>query len=338
MRKESGTMIVKLESEEGARVRRALAAEQRVSVLNLLAKRAMNINEIAAALGVSQPTVSTHIRVLEDAGLVECEYASTGRGSEKRCWVRFDTLTFELEPISTDGEEHVQEVMMPIGLFTAVSVQPTCGLASASRIIGFMDNPQSFLMPDRAEAQLLWFSAGWVEYSFPCDLPSTAEITGLELVAELCSEAPNYDDAWPSDITAWVNGIEVGTWTCPSDFGGRRGRLNPKWWSDSLTQFGALKSWSVTDNGSFVDGTPAGSARLSDLAISYQKPITVRVGNKASAVHVGGMNLFGRQFGNYAQDLILRVRYKLRTFGQVSAALDDLLGEEIQSPEQVPER
>ena len=61
MRKESGTMIVKLESEEGARVRRALAAEQRVSVLNLLAKRAMNINEIAAALGCREATARSHV-------------------------------------------------------------------------------------------------------------------------------------------------------------------------------------------------------------------------------------------------------------------------------------
>lgn len=96
---------VKLESPEGEEVRRALAAEQRASMLSLLAKRAMNFDEIAAALGISQPTASTHIRILEDAGLTECEYTSTGRGFEKRYWVRFESLNLELDPVSTESDE-----------------------------------------------------------------------------------------------------------------------------------------------------------------------------------------------------------------------------------------
>ena len=207
-----GTIVVKLDSEQGETVRKALAAEQRARLLALVARRAMNVNEIAATLGLSQPTASTHIRVLEEAGLIECEYVSTGRGSEKRCCAKFERLTFELDGGAGGTEESVQEIQMPIGLFTDVSVQPTCGLASSSRIIGFLDNPQSFLMPDRAEAQILWFAAGWVEYTFPCDLPPTAEVTGIELIAELCSEAPNYDNEWPSDITMWMNSVEIGTW------------------------------------------------------------------------------------------------------------------------------
>ena len=31
--------------------------------------------------------------------------------------------------------------------------------------------------------------------------------------------------------------------------------------------------------------------------------------NWAYARHVGGINLFGQRFGNYPQDIILRVRY-----------------------------
>ncbi len=324
----SGTISAKLTSEDGARIRKALSADQRVGVLELLARRAMNVNEIAAALGISQPTASTHIRALEEAGLVECEYTSTGKGSEKRCWVRFDKLVLELDLKPADSGESVEEVMMPVGLFTAIEARPTCGLASRDRVIGFLDNPQSFLMPERADAQVLWFGAGWVEYTFPFDLPPTAEVTALELSAELCSEAPNYDNEFPSDITVWINGVETGTWTAPGDFGGRRGRLNPEWWSDSLTQFGALKSWSVTGAGSFVDGTPAGPARVSDLGIGYQKPIAVRIGNKPGSPHQGGLNLFGRHFGNYPQDLVLRMRYKLRTRGQVAEAVETLLTSE----------
>ncbi len=241
----TGTLSTRLDSNEGGRILRALAAEQRVRLLSLLSKRAMNINEIAAQLGVSQPTASVHIRVLEEAGLVECEYVSNRRGSEKRCWVRYDELVFQLDSPPQQSSEDYEELAMPVGLFTGANVQPTCGIASSQRVIGFLDNPQSFLLPARADAQVLWFARGWVEFTFPCDLPSTAEVTGLEFAAEVCSEAPNYENDWPSDITVWMNGAEVGTWTSPGDFGGRRGRLNPDWWSDSLTQYGSLKSFSV---------------------------------------------------------------------------------------------
>jgi hypothetical protein len=35
----------------------------------------------------------------------------------------------------------------------------------------------------------------------------------------------------------------------------------------------------------------------------------VRLGVKADALHVGGINVFGHTFGNYAQDVVLRLEY-----------------------------
>jgi len=321
----SGTIVVEFDSEEGALVRRALAAEQRVNLLKLLTNRAMNVNEIATTLGVSQPTASVHIRMLEEAGLVECEYTSVGRGSEKRCWTTFDKIIFEATPTPPKGTDLSEETMMPVGLYTAISVTPTCGLASSERVIGLLDQKQSFLLPERSEAQLLWFSRGWVEYTFPCTIPSSAEVTSLEFSAELCSEAPGYDNEWPSDITVWINGMEIGTWTSPGDFGGRRGRLNPEWWSDRASQFGCLKSWSVNGTGSRIDGVTASNTRVSDLGLGYEKSIVVRIGNKPDAEHIGGLSLFGRQFGNYPQDLVLRVTYKIksRQADELSKSVED---------------
>ena len=37
--------------------------------------------------------------------------------------------------------------------------------------------------------------------------------------------------------------------------------------------------------------------------------ISVRIGVEAEARFVGGLNLFGRAFGNYPQDIALRLRY-----------------------------
>jgi predicted transcriptional regulator len=48
---------------------------------------------------------------------------------------------------------------------------------------------------------------------------------------------------------------------------------------------------------------------IRDLEVEKQRVITVRVGVKEDALHVGGLNLFGRTFGNYPQDLNLRLEY-----------------------------
>src|SRR5690606_7400426 len=124
-------------------------------------------------------------------------------------------------------EERVEEVSMPVGLYSYATVTPQCGLANREKIIGFLDVPQSFLDPERATAEILWMAGGHVEYVFPNTLPASVEILRMEFIAEACSEAPDYNHDWPSDITLWVNETEVGTWTCPGDFGAKRGVLNP---------------------------------------------------------------------------------------------------------------
>jgi len=127
---------------------------------------------------------------------------------------------------------------------------------------------------------------------------------------EVCSEAPLHNDNWPSDITLWINGVELGTWTCPGDFGGERGRLTPEWWDSKDSQFGVLKRWLVNHEGSFIDGHPLSRVALRDLSVEKRPVITVRVGVKPDADHVGGINLFGSTFGNYPQDVTLRIEHK----------------------------
>ena len=39
----------------------------------------------------------------------------------------------------------------------------------------------------------------------------------VEVSAEICSEDHEYNMDWPSDITLWINDVEVGTWESPSD-------------------------------------------------------------------------------------------------------------------------
>jgi|YNPMSStandDraft_2_1061718.scaffolds.fasta_scaffold06746_2 predicted transcriptional regulator len=289
---------------------KALASKARLRILRLLAEHDLNVNEIARALNLNYPTVSKHIQVLEQAGLILCEYMPGSQGAQKRCRLRWDKLIFSIETES--AEEQVEEIEMAIGMYSLATPSPTCGLASREGYIGLMDDPQSFLLPERANAQLLWMGSGFVEYVFPNFLPTSVEITRVEVAMEICSEAPDYNNDYPSDITLWINGVEVGTWTCPGDFGGKRGRLNPAWWNDHGTQFGVLKVWSVNGDGAYIDGMRLSDVTVKDIMVVPQQPITVRIGNKPDARHIGGFNLFGKGFGNYEQDLLLRLHYSPR--------------------------
>jgi predicted transcriptional regulator len=196
------------------------------------------------------------------------------------------------------------EVSVSIGSYQRFAAAPPCGLASPFSLIDPLDDPDVFYAPGRTEAGLLWLHSGWVEYSVAPNLPEGVELLALEFSAEICSDAPGFRADWPSDITLWIDGREIGTWTCPGDFGGRRGRLTPSWWDVRDTQFGLLKRWRVDRTGSSLDGDPLSKVTIGDLAISTD--FQIRLGVKGDAVHVGGLNLFGRSFGDHPQDLVLR--------------------------------
>jgi ArsR family transcriptional regulator len=55
---------------EFVKVMKALSDPNRIKILKMLQRRWMCVCELEAALGIAQPTVSKHLKVLEEAGLV----------------------------------------------------------------------------------------------------------------------------------------------------------------------------------------------------------------------------------------------------------------------------
>jgi len=55
---------------EFIKVMKALSDSNRVKIVKMLQQRSMCVCEMQAALGIAQPTVSNHLKVLEEAGLV----------------------------------------------------------------------------------------------------------------------------------------------------------------------------------------------------------------------------------------------------------------------------
>ncbi len=308
----SGSRTLTVEGEVALPVLKALASETRLLILSLLTHNAMNVSELAQALGLPHSTVNFNLGQLQAANLISVEYEPGTRGSQKLCSKRYDEVYFKLPGVAVEANTDLVTISMPIGNYAHVEAKPTCGLASEQNIIGMLDDPRSFFEPEHVYAQLLWFGGtGYVEYAFPNNLPYGAVATRLELSMEVCSEAPQYDPHWPSDITVWVNDHEVGTFTSPGDFGGARGKLTPAWWQDDQTMFGLLKRWTVSDDGAFIDGERVSNLTTADLALnpSTSSHIRVRIGVKPDARNRGGMNLFGRRFGNYEQDLLMRLSY-----------------------------
>jgi predicted transcriptional regulator len=287
---------------------KALASEPRWRILQLLAQGGQTINQVAETLCVPPSTVAAHIKILEQAGLIHTELEAASHGLQKVCTRTYDNVIVEL-PRHVIAPTTVVEVAMPIGAYTNFEIRPTCGIASSSALIGYLDDPLSYYEPEHISAGLLWFRSGFLEYTFPNRLPESATLVSLQLSMEICSEAPLHNPNWPSDITLWINDCEIGSWTCPGDFGGQRGALTPSWWGEQDSQYGLLKRWLITRAGSFIDGLSLGSVNVAALGIDGQRVIRVRLGVKPDALHVGGINLFGHEFGNYPQDILLRLEY-----------------------------
>lgn len=290
-------------------VLKALGSAQRLRILELLSDNVYNLSEIAQRLDMSMSTANLHVTILEHAGLITSELHPASRGRQKMCARAYDTVILSLAYGKMPEEQEVTYTT-PIGAYVNAEVAPTCGLASETGVIGLFDDPRSFYEPDRLHAQLIWFRHGYVEYRFPNRLPPNCTLTSLRLSLELCSEAPLHHDEWPSDISVWINDVEIGEWTCPSDFNRPRGLLTPSWWDDRYSQYGLLKIWQVTDAGSFIEGLKISSVSLDKLNLHQNPLLSVKIGVKPNATHVGGINIFGRLFGNYPQDIVLRLSYR----------------------------
>jgi predicted transcriptional regulator len=296
--------------EKSPLIIRALNSELRRKMLTLLSKESFNINEIAGKLEIPQSTCTTNIKLLEDAGLVLVKHISARKGAQKICSVACAEVVIPLYNMEEKKDNNSIETEMPLGLYTDFRAEPPCGLVSENEIIGFYDDKSSFFNPNRATAQLIWFRSGFLEYHFPINKThNNRKIKSVTVITEICSEFPGSKNEWPSDITLWLNGCEVGTWTSPGDMGGTRGHFTPEWWSLRDTQYGFKKVWKVNTNGSFIDSTMSGSTTLSDLNIFENDSFCVKIGVKEDSPNQGGLNIFGKNFGNYKNDIILRLDF-----------------------------
>jgi predicted transcriptional regulator len=303
---EKGFLVVNADRQY--QILRGLASPLRLRIMRHLLKQGpLNINQIAKAFRQPQSTIASNIQILEETGLIETKISKASKGQQKICYARYSEIVVKIDPEATNRDKDIIEVEMPLGLYTTSNVSAPCGLCSTEKILGMLDVPELFLDPARVKAALVWFGRGYVEYKFPNNAKViNANVEALEFIMELSSEVPGTNIDWPSDISLWVNDIKIGTWQCPGDYGDQRGLLTPQWWKLEGSQYGILTNWRISKDGTYLSEVKLSNVTLDELQLAEHHSVKLRIGIDDKAGLPGGINIFGRGFGNHDQDIKMR--------------------------------
>lgn len=297
--------------EQIIRISKALSSPVRLKILDILKDTTLSVQGIADLINAPVSSTALNIKVLEDANLIVTETLPGKHGSMKICTCSMQSFNVETFSSGIQNADSTYTIDMPVGNFSQFEIEPTCGLADENGIIGTYDDVRSFYLPEHANAQLLWFQQGFLEYRFPNYANPLLTLQSVSFSLELCSEAPGYQENWPSDITFCVNDHPVITYTSPGDFGARRGRLTPPSWPTGRTQYGLLKSITVSQNGTYLDGALVNKdVTLNTLDISSHSYISLKISIESDAANIGGINIFGKKYGDYDQGIIMNLIYQ----------------------------
>ena len=307
-----GNKVLKVNLQEDARAEaiiKALNCKTRRDILRLLSGGSMGIWEIAKALDVPLSSISEHVSVLVKAGIVSVVRKAADRGSSKIISRQYERIEVGIVPDSitpTHRVGHTEQI--PIGSYTDFKINQYCGMMTEGGYIGQRDDPDTFCSPSRATAGLIWFDYGYLEYKVPVKRFTQKKITSLAFTFEICSEAPAYNEIWPSDIYFEINGKRICTYTSPGDFGARPGIHTPKWWRGG-TQYGLVKKLEIKESGSFLDEERVSDITPNDLLNKGEGILGFRIGVDANAKNRGGINLFGKGFGDRGDHITLSIFY-----------------------------
>lgn len=301
-------MVLNLE-QDGIDVYKALASNTRIQILSILASKPATASELALELHMSKAIVSRHLKELENAKLIHLSHNFKSSDDRKKVYtLKVDQIQINFpRKIYLPFKKKTTEIKL--GLYSDFEIHPTCGLASSTRVIGQFDDPRSFVSNERADASLLWFTKGYIEYRIPNLLNGNEHPELLELSMEISSEFPDSNNIWPSDISFSINGIDIALWTCPGNYSDVRGKLNPPWWENNFSQYGHLIHLRSSHLNTNIDAHYMSDVTIDDLKLDDSPWITLRISVKEDAANSGGLTLFGNSFGNAPQDILLTLYY-----------------------------
>lgn len=296
--------------DEGLEIFKALGSELRINIIKLLQENhEMNMNELATSLGITNGALTSHIKKLEESGIIQVMTERGSHGNQKVCKVAVDKIVVDVESEENEEDQNIYNTEVKVGHYSDYEVYPTCGLATSQAIVGEVDDPRYFSHPDRINAGILWFTKGYIEYIIPNLLPNATKIDQITVSLEISSEAPGINNDWPSDISILLNDVKIGTWTSPGDYGNVQGIFTPDWWFPNWNQYGLLKMIVINKKGTFVDGLKISDVTINEFNLDYKSTVRFKFEIEEDAKNVGGITIFGSEFGNYNQDIKVRIAY-----------------------------
>lgn len=304
--------VVNINDPEFEKVAVCLSLKLRRDILLLLSKKALTTVEIAEKLNEPVSTIATNVKMLERAGLIMMLEAR-GRGNARPMVIKCAYIVMDLRDNqdSSENQQKRQSINVPIGSFCDCATSTYYGLASPSGVLAGAGS--GLWVPNRGEAELLWIAGcGYVSYKISNLGLKKKELTNFSFSLELCSETSTYNNRWESDITFWLNGVELCAYHSPGDFGGRRGMNNPEWWQGHMSQYGQLVTVSVTNEGTYLNNTRVSDCVLGQLKLGKGDCFELKIGVKENARSCGGFNIFGKGFGDYKQDIVIYYDYLSR--------------------------
>lgn len=308
--------------EEIANISTALSNPIRRRIIREIANKHRSVTELSKLLNIPDSTISFHVSILTKVGILNIVETKRRKGNEK--FINLGSFDFNINLGVKDIVEDNRKIekitlSIPVGTFSNVNAKAPCGIANREGTISSSDVPEALYSSNRMTANLIWMACGTIEYKIPLlgfeqkdnhlSIYSKHNIQAIRFTLELCSECPNYDEHYRSDITFWIDDIELGTYESPGDYGGRRGRYTSEAINIGSTQFGNLVLVEIRENGTYINNQKIGIKTIKDLNLGNKKLITLRFGNKTESRNKGGFNLFGSKCGDFDQDIEFTIYY-----------------------------
>ena len=304
---ESNDFLYKVPPARQHEVLKVLGNRTRVAILSLIKTTPMSVSEIARTLGVSQPTATTYINQLEEAGLVSHRMQRFPTGYQKVCYTIYDGIEFSWQEEAADLTEEYA-VDMPVGHYCHIECQGPSYLATQARIIASHEDTSKFLNPSRMEAELLVLGSGRVRYLFPFNMPDDKALIAIDLSLEVARAFPQSGGA--AELTVTVNGHRFRPMELGNDPRHDDQNLAMAWFPDGLASSGRLMTWTLDNEGAFCNGDPAGEFKLRDIPLSPLQPIEIEFAVQSTGTDQGGAILMGKNFGRHNQDIRLTITYE----------------------------
>lgn len=297
------------DSSNIARICNALSNPIRVKILRQLQEGPKTIPELASLNNISITNCVFHTSILEEVSLIRIELVPSETRNVRMCYRLMRKVNINLFQNQKFGDSQKEyKLNCLVGDYVDLSDDAEVKFHTKEEAHLF-DNT---FMPSRREAQVIWSPRGTITYAFPNPVQEKEEVTSINLCLELCSEVVEYNNEYKSDITFWINDVELFTHTSPGDYGDRPGFNNPEWAINVtvMTQYGdhyniVIKKHSIYLNDVLVNK----DFNIDSLNIKkHPNKILLKIGNKHDALNKGGWNIFGKGFGDYPIDIELKIK------------------------------